>query len=174
VFKKPATDPYPEPDESSSHLHPTPLIYTLILLSHLSLGPPSSLFLSDLRTKILHTLLFSPGHATCLTHIILLGFIIRIMVGEERKWRSFSLRNFLQPLIISPLSGLNIVLGTLFSNSLSLRSSHNAWDRVLHPYQTTRKITVLYILFFTFTYSRMEERRFWTECEQVLPNLICS
>ena len=34
----------------------------------------------------------------------------------------------------------------LFSNTLSLRASINASDQVSHPYKTTGKITVLYIL----------------------------
>jgi hypothetical protein len=37
-------------------------------------------------------------------------------------------------------------------------------DQVLHPYRATGKITVLYILIFTFFDSRREDRRFWAEC----------
>jgi hypothetical protein len=36
-------------------------------------------------------------------------------------------------------------------------------DQVSHPYSTTGKITVLYILIFRFFYMRWEEKRFWTE-----------
>jgi len=46
------------------------------------------------------------------------------------------------------LFGPNILLSTLFSNTLSLRSSLNVSDQVSHPYKTTDKIWVLYILIF--------------------------
>jgi hypothetical protein len=36
-------------------------------------------------------------------------------------------------------------------------------DQVSHPYSTTGKITVLYILIVRFFYKRREDRRFWTE-----------
>jgi hypothetical protein len=39
----------------------------------------------------------------------------------------------------------NILLNILFSNTLSLRSSHNVSDQVSHPYETTGKIIVLYM-----------------------------
>jgi hypothetical protein len=50
----------------------------------------------------------------------------------------------------SSLFGPNIPLSTLFSNTLSLRSSLNVRDQVSHPYRTTGKIIVLYILTFKF------------------------
>jgi hypothetical protein len=36
-------------------------------------------------------------------------------------------------------------------------------DHVLHPYNTTGKIVFLYILIITFFYSKLENKRFWTE-----------
>jgi hypothetical protein len=56
----------------------------------------------------------------------------------------------------SPLSrllnllGPNIPLSNLSSNTLSLRSSPNFRDQVLHPYRNTGKIIILHILIFTF------------------------
>ena len=44
------------------------------------------------------------------------------------------------------LFGPNIFLSTLLSNTLSLSSSLNMKDHVSHPYQTTGKITVLFVL----------------------------
>jgi hypothetical protein len=46
------------------------------------------------------------------------------------------------------LLGPNILLSTLFSNILSLRSSLSMSNQVSHPYKTTGKILVLYILIF--------------------------
>jgi hypothetical protein len=42
------------------------------------------------------------------------------------------------------------ILNTLFSNTLGLCSSLNVRDHVSHPYRTTGKIIVLYILNLTF------------------------
>jgi hypothetical protein len=43
-----------------------------------------------------------------------------------------------------------MLLNTLFSNTLRLCSSLKARDRVSHPYRTTGKIIVLFILMFMF------------------------
>jgi hypothetical protein len=47
--------------------------------------------------------------------------------------------------VTSSLLGPNILLNTLFSNTLSLRSSLNVSDQVSHPYKTTGKIIVLHL-----------------------------
>jgi hypothetical protein len=57
----------------------------------------------------------------------------------------------------------NIFLGTLFSNTHSLYYSLNVRDQVPHPYRTTGKITVLYILIFKLFDSRREDRRLWMQ-----------
>ena len=65
-----------------------------------------------------------------------------INTGEERRSLSSSLYNFLHSPATSSLLGPNILLNTLFSNILSLRSSLNVSDQVLHLYKTTGNIIV--------------------------------
>jgi len=51
-----------------------------------------------------------------------------------------SVCTFLYSPVSSSLLGPNILLNTLFSNTLSLRSSLNVSDQFSHPYKTTGKI----------------------------------
>jgi hypothetical protein len=135
--QEPSTDPYPEPDRSSLyHL----ILSILILSTHLHLGLPSGLFLSGFPTNILYAVLFSPIRATCPAHLTPLDLIILIMSGEDYKSSSFSLCSFLQPPVASSLFGPNILLSTLYSNTVSPCSSLNVRDQVLHPCRTTGKI----------------------------------
>ena len=71
--------------------------------------------------------------------------------------------NFLHFPVTSSLSGPNIPLNTLFSNTLSLRSFLNVNDQVSHPYKTTGKLIVLYILIRKFLDSKLEDKIFCTE-----------
>ena len=86
--------------------------------------------------------LSSPIHATCPAHLILLHFITRTILGEEYKSFSSSLCNLIHSPVTSSLLGPNILLNTMFSNTLSFLSSHNVNDQVSHPYKTTGKIIV--------------------------------
>jgi hypothetical protein len=83
--------------------------------------------------------------------------------GEEYRSLSSSLCNILHSLVTSSLLGPNIHFSTLFSNTLNLRSSLIVSDHVSHPYKTTGKIILLYILILTFLDSKLEENRFCTE-----------
>ena len=111
----------------------------------------------------IHPPLSSPIHVTCPAHLSLLDFITRTILGEEYKSFSSSLCSLLHSPVTSSLVGPNILLNTMFSNTLSLLSSRNVNEQVSHPYKTTGKITVLYILIFKFLDSNLEDKRFCTE-----------
>jgi hypothetical protein len=63
----------------------------------------------------------------------------------------------------------NILLSTLFLDTLSLCSSLSVRDQVSHSYRIAGKIVVSCILIFKFLDSRWEDKRFWTEWYQALP-----
>jgi hypothetical protein len=79
----------------------------------------------------MYILLISPICATFPTYIILLDLITLIIL-----WSSL-LCNFLHPTVNSSLLGPNILLSTLFSNTLNLCSSLNMKYLVSHLHKTT-------------------------------------
>ena len=113
----------------SIYPHPTSWRSILILSTHLRLGLPSGLFPSAHQDPI-HPL-SSPIRATCPADLILLDFITRTILGEECKSFSSPLCNLLYSSVTSSLLGPNILLNTIFSNTLSSLSSLNVSDQVL-------------------------------------------
>ena len=107
--------------------------------------------------------LSSPIHTTCPANLILLDFITRTILGEEYNSFSPSLCSLLHSPVTLSLLGPNILLNTIFSNTLSFLSSRNVSDQVLHPYKSTGKIVVLYTLIFTFLDGNLEDKRFCTK-----------
>jgi len=124
--KMPTTYPCPEPERHN----PCPHILkdVLILSSHLCLGLPSCPFPSYLPTETLCTPL-PTIRATCPAHLFLLDLVTRTILDEE--YLSFSsLLCFLHSPVNTSLFGPNILLNTLFSNNLGLRSSLNVNNKV--------------------------------------------
>ena len=90
-----------------------------------------------------------PLSSPCLDHLNICG------------WEFKSQSSFLQPPVNSSLLGKKLFLSTLFSYTLSSSSSLHIRDHVSHPYKTTGKIMVLFILTFMFIDGKWELKTLW-------------
>ena len=86
--------------------------------------------------------------------------------SEEYRSLSSSLCSFLHSPVTSSLLRPNILLTTLFANTLSPHSSPSVSNQVWHPHKTIGKIIVLYAWIFNFLNSTLEDKRFCTEWKQ--------
>ena len=149
---------------------PTSWKVTSILTSSLSLYPSCGLFPSGFPTETLSSSILSLTRSTFPAQILVLELITQIIhiMWEVQNIKLIHTQSSLVSVISSSL-GPDILLSTLFSNTLSLRSSLSVMDQVSHPYKTTGKITVLYIFIFKFLVSKLEDSRFCTEWQQAFP-----
>ena len=138
-------------------LHPTSWRSILILSWHLHLGLPSGLLLQVSQPKPSPP----PVRVTC-PALILFYLVTRLIFGEEHRSLSYTLCSFIHSPVTLSLLGPNILLSTLLSYTLSLRSSLNVSNQFSYPLTTSGKIVVLFILIFIF-FDKMEDKRFCTE-----------
>ena len=120
----PATCPFPESDQSS-----------LCPLLPLPEDLPSGSFpqISSPKPCI---------HLCCLPYVLHTPPIpFFSILSQTKEYRSLSslLCSFLHSPVPSSLLGPNILLSTVFSNTLNLCSSLSVNDQVSHPYKTTAK-----------------------------------
>ena len=128
-------------------------IHLNIILPSTSWSPQWFLSLRFPHQNLVHN---SPFLHTCHmpAHLNLLDFITRTILGEQYRSLSSSLCNFLHSPVTPSLLGPNILLSTLFSNTLSLCSSRNVSDQVSHPYafskhKTPPKFSTFPLIFLT-------------------------
>ena len=125
--------------------HSTSSRSVLILSSIRRLALPSSVLPSGFPTKTLFTPLHSPHTCHMPHHLIFLDFITHTILGEQYISWSSSICIFLNSPVTSSLLGPNILLSTLLSNTLNLRSSFNVSDQVSHPYKIRQNYGSVYL-----------------------------
>jgi len=127
--QQPATYPYHEPHQSSSCPPPRFLKICFNTILPSMPGLLSGFFQPGFPTKILYASLLSPRRATCPAHLILLDLPEYLVITAHKAPHDVVL---FTPPVTSSLLGPNILLDTLFSNTLSLRSSFHVSDQVSH------------------------------------------
>ena len=98
--------------------------FHLLEIHHNIIHPSTSRSLRFSHQDPIHDL-SSPICATCPAHLILLDFITSTILGEEYRSFSSSLCSLLHSPITSSVLGPNILLNTMFSNTLSFYRTRN-------------------------------------------------
>ena len=151
--KLPTTCPYPEPDQSSLHPSLFLKINFNIIIPITFVSPKWSLSLRSQHKNPVCTSLVS---LTC--HIPRPSLYYWFIIWWRVEILKFLLCNLFHFPVISSLLYQNIILSTLFCNTLSLCSSFSVKDQVSHPYETTGKIIVLYISILMFLNIKLKKK----------------
>ena len=140
LSQQPATCPYPEPAQSSPY--PTSHFQKVHLNIILLCMPGSSKWSLSLRFPDKNPVYTSPLPDTCYMPrpYHLSRFDDPKILDEQYRSLSSSLCSFLHSPVTSSLLGPNILLNTIFSNTLSLSSSLNVSDQVSHTYKKQAKL----------------------------------
>jgi hypothetical protein len=133
------------------------LRFILILSWHLRLCPPPLFILTTMLYKFL---VFHTCYMSCLSHSP--SFSHHSNIGEKYKLCSSSLCSFVRSPVTSSLLGPNILLSTLFWNTIYVCSLLRARDQFWRLYKTTGKIIVPYTKIFSPSGRRRLDKRFWT------------
>jgi hypothetical protein len=122
-----------------SHMNPVHTTSSYLSKIHFSSHPLTSFLVVPLLLAKFACIPLRPMRPTCSVHLIL-QLVILILLGEEYMLWGSLLCSFLQHPITESLFDPNILLNTLFSNTLSRRFSLNVRDQVSHPYRITGKM----------------------------------
>ena len=108
------------------------------------------------------------------SHLILLDLITRIIFGEQYRTLISSLCSLLHSPPTSTHLGPNILLNTLFSSTLSLRSSLNVSDQIPHFYKTTHKFKHFVLNKVKFEALDKDRQWLWSKGGRIPTPLLCS